>query len=288
MNIPQHLKSEYPFNSNYYTLNCGEKIHYLDEGNGSETIVMVHGNPTWSFYYRNLVKTLKEKYRVIAVDNIGCGLSDKPQDYDYCLDNHIRNLDELLKSLKIERTSLVVHDWGGAIGMGWATRNPEKVKDVVITNTAAFPDENIPARINICKIPVLGEKLVRHFNAFAYPALYMAVEKPMSKTIKSGYILPYNNYKNRIATSRFVQDIPMKKSHKTFPVLSQIEKDLKKITGRKLILWGGKDFCFNDHFFKRWEEIYPEAQTMYYQDAGHYVLEDVAEAKNVINEFFNG
>lgn len=251
-------------------------MNYLDEGKG-EAVVMLHGNPTWSFYYRNLVKGLNNDYRIIVPDHIGCGLSDKPQSYGYNLKNHIDNLEKLLDHLGIQSFHLIVHDWGGAIGMGLATRYPKRVKSITLLNTAAFTDARIPTRINICKIPVIGERLVRHFNGFAWPATFMAVEKKLPSDIKKGYLLPYNNYKNRIATAKFVQDIPMSPDHESYATLLEIEKKLNTLDCPKQILWGAKDFCFNMHFYERWTKFYPEAKTVVYNNAGHYLLEDEKE-----------
>lgn len=277
--IPTHLKEEYPFSPNRIHLKNGHELSYVDEGSGP-VVVMVHGNPTWSFYYRNVIKSLSPNFRVIVPDHLGCGLSDKPQDYDYTLKNHIDNLEELLDSLDVKEFSLVVHDWGGAIGMGLATRMPEKVKRSVILNTAAFTDSFIPKTIGLCKNTMFGEWMVRTFNAFAWPATFMAVEKPLSKNVKSGYLLPYNNYKNRIATARFVKDIPMDDKHPTWNVLKDIENKLPSLKFPKLLLWGEKDFCFNMHFNKRWTEIYPEAINKTYPLAGHYILEDEKDKVN--------
>jgi len=288
MVIPQYLKQEYPFKSMSFNLDNQYRMNYLDEGQG-DPIIMLHGNPTWSFYYRNLVKGLKDKYRIIVPDHIGCGLSDKPQEYSYKLKNHIDNLEKLLNHLGITKFHLIVHDWGGAIGMGLATRSPERVKSVTLLNTAAFTDANIPTRINICKIPVLGERLVRHFNGFAWPATFMAVEKPLPTEIKKGYLLPYNNYRNRIATAKFVQDIPMTKTHESYSTLLEIEKKLTTLTCPKLILWGAKDFCFNMHFYERWMKYFPEAKSIVYKDAGHYVLEDKKEETlSEVSSFLEG
>ena len=283
--IPNNLKTEYPFEAKSLTLKNGHNLNYVDEGAGP-VVIMVHGNPTWSFYYRDVIKTLQDGFRVIAPDHIGCGLSDKPQDYDYTLDNHIGNLSELLDHLNVDEYNLIVHDWGGAIGMGLATRNPTKVKKAVILNTAAFTDTFIPKTINICKNSFFGEWLVRKFNAFAWPATFMAVEKPLSNEIKSGYLLPYNSYENRIATARFVKDIPMENSHPTWKVLKEIEEKLDSVDCPKLLLWGEKDFCFNMSFYKRWKEIYPTAESKTYPKAGHYILEDAkSEVNSEISNF---
>lgn len=295
MTIPKALKEEYPFESNYVTLPNGYQLHYIDEGPRDtllSPVIMVHGNPTWSFFYRNIIKELSKERRVIAVDHLGCGLSSKPQDYDYTLKNHVDNLSELFKKTLLptltdgKKFDLIVHDWGGAIGLGLACRFKELLGRSIIMNTAAYTDEQIPKRIALCKIPFIGERLVRHLNAFAWPATFMAVEKPLSQKIKEGYLLPYNNYENRIATARFVKDIPMTKSHPTWKTLKEIEDQLPDLPGEKLLLWGEKDFCFSPHFYERWKGFYPQAKTCLLSTAGHYLLEDEPEiTRNQISEF---
>ena len=163
--MEEPFRDLYPFESHYLSL-AGHKYHYVDEGTG-DPLVMLHGNPTWSFYYRALIAEFRNRHRVIAPDHMGCGLSGKPQDYPYTLEQHIANLEALLDSLKLERVTLFLHDWGGPIGMGYAVRHPERVKRFVIFNTAAFPAPRIPFRINICKLPLFGTIVVRGFNAFA-------------------------------------------------------------------------------------------------------------------------
>jgi haloalkane dehalogenase len=279
-------KKHYPFEGKYLNIN-GNKLHYIDEGQG-HPVIMLHGNPTWSFFYRNVVLGLKENYRCIVPDHIGCGLSDKPQDFQYTLENHVENVKTLIKELGIDKFSLVVHDWGGAIGMGVATAMPDKVMSMTLMNTAAFKSLDIPFTIGLCKLPIIGEPMVRAFNAFAWPATFMAVEKKLDSDIKAGYLHPYNNYKNRIATAQFVQDIPLHKGHRSYSKLDSIEQGLKNVKCPKLFIWGAKDFCFNMKFLKRWKDFYPDEKYIVYEDAGHYVLED--ERENCVKEignFFN-
>jgi len=279
---------EYPFESHYIVID-NYRLHYLDEGEGP-VITMLHGNPTWSFYFRYLVTHLAKKFRVIVPDHIGCGYSDKPQKYHYTLTNHINNLCSLLTSLDITSTSLVVHDWGGAIGMGYATRFPECIEKIVLLNTAAFRSHRMPLRIRLCRIPIIGEFIVRGLNGFAWPATFMAVEKPLAKDISRSYIQPYNNWSNRIAIHRFVQDIPLTPQHQSYQVLKTIEDKLellKKMRIPMLIVWGGKDFCFNDHFYHEWKIRFPDAQSVYLEDAGHYILEDGhGRVEPIIEAFF--
>ena len=273
--IPEELKSQYPFQSNFLNID-NHQYHYIDEGSGNP-VLMVHGNPTWSFYYRNIAKALKFTNRVVVPDHIGCGLSSKPQDFEYTLDNHINNLVSLVKFLELSNITLIVHDWGGAIGFGLATLHPELIKNIVILNTAAFHIDRIPFTIGLCKNKLFGKFIVQKLNAFAWPATFMSTEKKLSKSIKKAYLFPYNNWRNRIAIAEFVQDIPLNKEHRSFKRLNQIETKLSTLKCPKIILWGGKDFCFNDLFFKKWRNVYPDAFYKYYDKAGHYILEDESE-----------
>ncbi len=277
--IPQELKSEYPFSAHFLDLKS-EKLHYVDEGQG-EVILMLHGNPTWSFFYRNLTKHFSKNFRVVVPDHIGCGLSSKPQDYEYTLQNHIDNTLALIKKLGLKDITLVVHDWGGAIGMGVATAHPELIKKMVVMNTAAFRSLEIPMRINILRNPV-GEWFIRTFNGFAGPATTMAVTKKLSPLVKKGFVLPYDSFESRIATAKFVRDIPMNDVHPTYKTLSGIEDKLKNIKVPVLLLWGEKDFCFTMNFQKRWLDFFPNAQVKTYPDAGHYLVED--KTNDVISE----
>lgn len=270
--IERKLEGLYPFRSNFLQLG-NHNLHYVDEGSG-QPMLMLHGNPTWSFYYRNLISTFSAQFRTVVPDHMGCGLSDKPQDYPYHLETHIQNTYKLIKFLDLKKIILVVHDWGGAIGFGLMTRYPELFDKVIILNTAAFTSVHIPRRIDFLRTHKLGEFLTRRFNLFAWPATFMTTTKKLPKKIKQGYLLPYDSWDNRIAVARFVQDIPMDQVHPSFKTLQEIESRLQTLHHPKLILWGGKDFCFDRHFFERFVELYPEANAHWYANAGHYVLED--------------
>lgn len=285
--LPSAIAELYPFVPKSFMTKASHRMSYIDQGTGP-VIVALHGNPTWSFYYRNLINELSKTHRVIVPDHLGMGLSDRPNDYPYTLKSHTENLRDLLDSLGIDRLSLVVHDWGGAIGMTYATQYPSTIDKVVLTNTAAFTSQVIPQRINILRGKRIGETLVRGLNAFALPAVYMASSKGLSHEVKQGYLYPYKSWQERIGIARFVQDIPMEKDHQTYELLQKTEELLPSVKGEKLIVWGRKDFCFNDHFLNRWKEIYPEARVCVFEDAGHYVLEDAREeAIAEIKKFFH-
>ncbi len=271
MNYP-----DYPFTPRQIKLN-GHELSYLDEGQGP-VVVMLHGNPTWSYYYRNLVLLLRDRFRIIAPDHMGCGLSSKPRNYPYQLDTHIRNVEQLLTSLEIKKFSLIVHDWGGAIGMGVAANRAQDIETLVILNTAAFRSHRIPLRIRICRTPFLGDFLVRGLNGFAKAALVMAVSKPLESDIAGGYLAPYNSWKNRIGVLRFVQDIPLSERDISYQTLMSIENSLFRFKKTPmLLLWGGRDFCFTTHFYEQWLQRFPEAEPHFFKEAGHYVLEDAFE-----------
>jgi haloalkane dehalogenase len=273
----------YPFTSHYLDMN-GLKYHYVDEGSG-EPIVMVHGNPTWSFYFRELIKSLSSEYRAIVPDHIGCGLSDKPDsmEYDYRLKNRVDNLEALIENLDLEeKITLVLHDWGGMIGTAYALRHPEKISRLVIFNTAAFlpPDaKKIPIRLHLIRnsgplaaIAVLG------FNLFAVGALLMASHRGLSSEIKRGLVAPYNCWKNRIATLKFVQDIPLGANDPSYRLVKQADEHLYTLSKLPtLICWGEHDFVFDLDYLGEWQRRFPDAEVHRFPDAGHYVLEDVPE-----------
>lgn len=264
----------YPFSS-FWIDQPGGRQHYIDEGEGPP-VILLHGNPTWSFYYRDLAKDLAAGgMRAIVPDHLGCGLSDKPQDWTYRLADHIENLLRLVKALEIDRFSLVVHDWGGAIGMGVATTLPQAVERMVVLNTAAFRSKRMPWRIAACRWPLIGQFIVRGLNGFAGPATKMTTVKPLSKTLKEAYLWPYRSWADRIAIARFVEDIPMSASHLSYDRLVQIEDGLSALVDKPmLITWGGQDWCFDASFFREWKERFPLASAKWNPDCGHYVLED--------------
>ncbi len=281
---------QYPFESHSFEIiHEAERLqlHYLDEGpKDAPVVVMLHGNPTWSYYYRHVIESLKGPFRCIVPDHMGMGLSSKPENYPYNLARRIEDVEALLKSLDVKSFSLIVHDWGGAIGSGVATNDPSRVNKIVYLNTGAFIDSHIPWQIALCRFPWWSDFCMRGLNLFAWPATFMASSKGLSKEIKEAYLAPYKSYVDRVAIARFVQDIPMEKNHPTYATLKGIEGKLPNLKCSKLLLWGAEDFCFSMHFHKRFQEIFPDAQSHVYTDAGHYVLEDAhGDIEKRIREF---
>lgn len=276
--LPASLQALFPFRVGEYALPGGAGVmRFVDEGAGTP-VVLLHGNPTWSFFYRRLIMALRDRRRVIAPDHLGCGLSDKPPYYQYCLANHIHHLEHLLAWLNLGPVDLVVHDWGGAIGMGWAVRHPELVRRIVLLNTAAFLSPYVPWRIAVGKLPWVGEWAIRHMNAFALAATVMAVTRPLDPAVRAGYLWPYQTPADRVAIARFVQDIPLHPGHRTWPVVDAIDRDLVVLRHKEVrIFWGGRDWCFDDRFLAGWLNRFPSAYVTRLDDAGHYVLEDASD-----------
>ena len=277
--IPREL---YRFEDHFLDLD-GLRFHYLDEGSG-EAVVAVHGNPTWSFYYRDLVRELRDDYRVVVPDHIGCGLSDKPGDeaYDYTLSRRIGDFSRLMDDLGLDEVNLVVHDWGGMIGLGWAVRNPERVKRLVILNTAAFhlpKSKSFPWQLWMVRDTPLGPLMVRGFNGFARGATHLAcTRKRLSKEVRDAYCAPYDSWADRIATLRFVQDIPLRPGDRGYDIVSDTAARLEVFRDRPvLVCWGDKDFVFDRHFLAVWQRILPEADVHRFADCGHWILEDASE-----------
>ena len=275
----------YPFDSHYHELAAGHCMHFVDEGPvDGQPVVMVHGNPTWSFYYREVIRNLSDSHRCLAPDHVGMGLSDRPGDaeYAYTLKSRVADLGEWLDAVEPERpVDLVVHDWGGAIGLSWAAANPERVRRIVILNTWAFTipeDVGIPRALAFARTPA-GALLIKGFNAFSGLAVRLATEKRLEPAVAKSLIAPYKGSPHRrLATLRFVQDIPLKASDPAWGVLAQTEQNLSSLADKAILIgWGGKDFVFNDRVLEKWREIFPGARVDYIEDAGHYVLEDAAD-----------
>jgi cis-3-alkyl-4-acyloxetan-2-one decarboxylase len=270
----------YPFRSHYLQI-AGLNYHFLDEGRG-EPLVMLHGNPTWSFYFRNLVLALRGSYRVIVPDHMGCGLSDKPTlaRYGYRLADRVADLGTLIDALKLDRPiTLVLHDWGGMIGLAWALDHLGQVGRIVVTNTAGFfppRGKSIPRRLRLIRHPnALMEWLVLRLNLFARGALHMAPRRRLTPDVKAGLIAPYNCPAHRLATLKFVQDIPLSRFDPSGALVARVQSHLEAIGRRPaMLLWGAHDFVFDRDYYTAWRGIWPHAQAHWFENAGHYLFED--------------
>ena len=282
----------YPFRSHFLDRN-GYCYHYLDEGSG-DPLIMVHGNPTWSFYFRHPVTSLSTQYRTVVPDHMGCGLSDKPGEaaYGYRLKDRVRDLEALLDHLGLhENLTLILHDWGGMIGMAFAAAHPERNRRLVITNTAAFlkpAHKALPIRLRLIRdFSRFARPAVLRFNIFAKSALFMATRKGLVPEVKAGLIAPYNCPANRMATLKFVQDIPLGPADPSYELAKRTQDRLgalKQIP--MLILWGRHDFVFDIDYFREWQRRFPDAESHLFPEAGHYLFEDEAESTTRLIQHF--
>jgi cis-3-alkyl-4-acyloxetan-2-one decarboxylase len=278
--IPREL---YPFQGKRLDRD-GLSLHYLDEGQG-EPVVMLHGNPTWSIYYRSLVTRLRPEYRTIVPDHIGMGLSDKPDDsrYAYRLESRVDDLELLLERLSVRRgITLIMHDWGGMIGMGYASRHPERIARLVLLNTAAFhlPETmRLPLSLRLVRDTRLGGLSVRGLNSFSRAAAHVGCKRqPLSRELREAYCAPYDSWSHRIATLRFVEDIPLRPTDPSYGLVTQVERSLVRFRQTPaLICWGERDFVFTPRVLDSWISRWPHAEVHRFPDCGHYVLEDAAE-----------
>ncbi len=275
------LRSElYPFESRYLPVQ-GLSYHYLDEGQGPP-VVMLHGNPTWSFYYRDLIKALRPRYRVIAPDHIGMGLSEKPDDsrYAYSAARRVDDLSRLVDHLALPSFTLVGHDWGGILGTLYATRHPERIDAMVLMNTAGFNwpiGKRLPLALFLARAPG-SALLIRGLNAFARGAVTLGMKRSrMRPEVAQGLLHPYGTWADRISVHRFVQDIPVRPKDRGYDLGLFMESRLKLLRDvPKLFCWGTKDFVFCSKMLAEWLRYFPDAEVRRFEDAGHYILEDAA------------
>ena len=281
---------DYPFAPRRIDIRPGIAMSYLDEGpRDGDVLVMLHGNPSWSYYWRHLVLGVRDRYRCIVPDHVGMGLSDKPDDaddasprYDYTLQSRVDDLATLLDALDITGpVTLVVHDWGGMIGFGWALSHMPQVRRLVILNTAAFPlpaAKAMPWQLSLGRDSRVGGFLIRALNLFARGAAWLGTQRRLSPAVRRAYIAPYNGWRNAIGTLRFMQDIPLREGDRAWPLVAEAGRRLHEFADRPaLIGWGLRDFVFDRHFLGAFTAALPQADVHAFEDAGHYVLEDTHE-----------
>jgi len=275
--------SLYPFASHTLDLS-GSAYHYVDESpniaaDQAHTLLFVHGNPTWSFHWRQLLLANRGQFRCIAPDHLGCGLSDL-QPRPLQLSDHIDNLVALIEKLDLHRITLVAQDWGGSIGLGAVLRVQERFERIAFFNTGAFPPWFIPWRIRICRWPVVGRLALQGGNAFSRAALRMTLSRKrrLDPVVEQAYLAPYFDWQSRAAVAQFVKDIPLSDKHPTWQTLVEIEQGLSQLAELpQLLVWGMQDWCFTPACLDKFVESWPEAEVHRLPDVGHWVVEDAPE-----------
>ena len=283
---------DYPFAPRTFEVRPGIAMSWVDEGpRDGEVVVMLHGNPSWSYYWRHLVLGLRDRYRCIVPDHVGMGLSDKPDDgpsasprYDYTLQSRIDDLEALLRHAGVDDATpvtLVVHDWGGMIGFGWALSHMAQVRRLVILNTAAFPmpaAKRFPRRLALGRDSRIGGWLIRRFNLFARGAARFGTTRRLPRAVREAYAGVYDGWDNAISTLRFMQDIPLHEGDRAWPLLVAAGERLPGYADRPAFIgWGLRDFVFDRHCLDAFRAALPRADVQAFDDAGHYVLEDKHE-----------
>ncbi|WPP48174.1 alpha/beta fold hydrolase [Catalinimonas niigatensis] len=265
---------EYPFASHTFETSAGN-LHYVDEGKG-EVILFIHGTPVWSFVYRKLIKDLSTSYRCIAVDHLGFGLSDKPQEADYAPKAHAQRLEALIEHLQLRHITLVVHDFGGPIGLNYVLKHPENVKRVVLFNTWMWSLNDYPEFVRAGKIAAswFGKWLYKYFNFSPKVLIKQAFydKSKLSKTIHQQYIQAFPDTQSRTGPTAFARHLLA--SSEWYNSLWE----RRQIVQQKpvLILWGVKDPLLSLNLLKRWKETLPDARTIELE-AGHFVQEEKPE-----------
>jgi haloalkane dehalogenase len=285
---------DYPFTPRTFEARPGITMSYLDEGPcDGEVVVMLHGNPSWSYYWRHLVLGLRDPaagkaYRCIVPDHVGMGLSDKPDDgaaadprYDYTLQSRIDDLQALLRHAGVDDATpvtLVVHDWGGMVGFGWALSHVGQIERLVILNTAAFPmpaAKRFPWRLALGRDSRVGGWLIRRFNLFARGAARFGTTRRLPRDVRDAYAGVYDGWDNAISTLRFMQDIPLGEGDRAWPLLVRAGDALPHYADRPAFIgWGLRDFVFDRHCLDAFRAALPRAEVHAFEDAGHYVMED--------------
>lgn len=279
-------QSEYPFRSNYFEIN-GHRLHYIDEGTGNP-ILFIHGTPSWSFDYRNVIKTLIPAYRCIAIDHIGFGLSDKPERYDYSTINHSKTFEAFMLEKQLEKFTLVVHDFGGPIGLNVAIRHPGRIKNIVVLNSWLWSSKTDPGFIRfsrILKSPLLPF-LYRYLNfspRFILPKSFG--EQKLDRKILKHYTKPFASKAQRNGPLAFARSLL--DDQDWFEALWNNRQALSNKP--VLFIWGMKDPVIQPHYLDTFISGFPNAEVVRLETCGHFPQEEQPdETAGAILRFLGG
>ncbi|MBI1892662.1 MAG: alpha/beta fold hydrolase [Candidatus Rokubacteria bacterium] len=271
----------FPFAPHY--LNLGHfQMHYVDVGAG-DPVVFLHGDPTWGYLYRDFISPLSKRARCIVPDHMGMGKSGMPAaPYPYRLQHHIANLEMLLLSLELPNLTLVLHDWGGPVGLGFAIRHATRIKRLILMNTWAFaqwPGGPLPRLLEIIRSP-RGETFVLAKNGYVRPALLGTTAYPdhLTATILEAYLAPFPTPESRRALLCWSRDIPVAAGDPSYAEMQQIEDGLSQFKAIPVLLvWGMQDPVLPPTVLHMWQTIYPHAVTCEIEEASHFIQEDAPE-----------
>ncbi|MDE6432152.1 MAG: alpha/beta fold hydrolase [Opitutales bacterium] len=275
----------YPFDSNYSVIDSsGNRVHYIQTGKG-ETVLFLHGFPSWSFMYRDLIKELRSEFSCVALDHLGYGFSDKPLHYKYNIENHIKNAIKFAENMQFRKFHLVMHDFGVAVGLAMAERWPERISSMVFLNSSCFRYPKFTFTALIFKLPILRVVLTRFTNFLQKIYLHLGAET-MTPEIEKGYLWPYHSFLDRVAIGQGLNDIPLFPDHKSLPKYDELESKAFLLSNKKMkFFWADLDFFHTSASLKRWAKILPNAYLKRYENGNYFLLEDSAAARNDICAF---
>jgi haloalkane dehalogenase len=272
---PQWLDEElYPFQSRFMEID-GSRIHYVDEGRGP-TLLLLHGNPTWSFLYRHIISRLSPRFRCVAVDYPGFGLSSPRPGYSFKPREHSAVLERFALALDLCDIGLMVQDWGGPIGLGFAGRHPERIRALIICNTWAWPAQGASKKLELFSTIVgssIGRFLILNFNAFVNLVVPLGISRHLTPAEMRAYRGPFPTRASRLPTAIFPREILHSRDY-----LADVESNLVKLSHTPtLILWGDQDRAFRETERERFELVFPNHRTRILSGARHFVQEDAPE-----------
>ena len=265
----------YPFRSNYLELPAG-RMHYVDEGSG-DPVVMVHGNPAWSFLYRSLIRGLSPDFRCVAPDHLGFGLSDKPAGWSHSPEAHASNLSRLIEALGLEDVTLVVQDWGGPIGLSYAIEKPASTSRIVIMNTWMWPVDRDWYYVAFSSFMggAVGRFLILRFNFFARVVMPMTYgdRRRLTREVHRHYLCPLKGPEERRGSAILPGQITG-----STPGLRELwdARAVLRVTPA-LILWGLKDIAFREKELDVWKSLLTDAAVITLEGVGHFVQEEAPD-----------
>jgi haloalkane dehalogenase len=265
----------FPFESHFAEIG-GARVHYIDEGQGP-VFVGMHGNPTWSFLYRHIVNGLRDRFRCIALDYPGFGLSTAPSGYHYTVAEHCRVVEGFVTQLDLDGITMMVQDWGGPIGFSVAVRHPERFRAFVIGNTFGWPVRGEKTFERFSKLmgsDFPGGLLVKQLDLFTKVFVPGGIKrKKLSQAEKDMYKRPHPTPASRIPVHVMPREILA--AHE---LLLEVEQGLPRVAHLPaLIVWGDRDQAFKEPQRRRWESTFPHHKTVILKGASHYIQEDAPE-----------
>lgn len=265
----------------HFTDAAGIRIHYVDEGPpDAAPVLMVHGNPTWSYMYRTPIRLLSEAgHRVVAFDHMGFGASEKPpRPAEYTLERHLEVAVALIEALDLRDATLVAHDWGGPIGLGTLLQLRERFRALVLMNTWAWELPSfLPPFLREFRTDGSGEILALAGNLFVESIPGGMSRREPDPLMMEAYRAPFPDYWSRLGTLAFPRDIPLSERDPSAAAMSRIHAGIPDIGLPSLLIWGMRDRVFQPVFLDQWRELLPDARVVELEDASHYLVEDQPE-----------